>query len=360
MIKDFNIKQLKQYIVIFVWVVGLSSCSVSSNNGGDEQNKKYNFNLYDYFEISDLVNKEDFDLKGPVKSMIKYKPTKSSNLIKVKRSKDFVVFFDKQGDFQKRIVYHSGNYFFQGKKKLEEFVINKDHKKELVENNFLLDTTILRLRNVYDKKGRLLSTENPKNKIVYHYNDEGYIIKSENFKNPNTIGVVNEKPISIYTFKFLNETHKVKKRTDLRPEFNRNEEHLFFYPDGSIKKTMWLNERDTTLVTYNKNHKMTFYSRSRNGKVDEKKSYTYTTEGLLVNEYIFKYSRNFQEITYQYDKEGNPNLINTFDGDGNLIASLRYFYTYDNYGNWLSRTSRRTYNNQTVDGDYITREISYH
>lgn len=342
---------MKYYSIIFS--ILLISCS--SKKLTKVEYKKFNSPLIDYFDENDRETVNDFDAHGNIKSIIQYKPIKTFDKNLKNRSKNFQILFNKEGLLLKKITYHSGNYFFQGKVKLEERVTYLDSSKVLIEKNHLLDSVINEYKNFYDNKGRLISSENFRNKVIYIYDKKNRIV-NQKFLRDNQLYVD-------YNYTFLQDTLKEKKKNNSNKIFNNYREYYVYYPNGNLKEHRIEGVSDTITEKFNKDEKPIYYYKSYRGDVKNIRKYLYDTKGLLKEEKIFKYARDYLTILYKYDSYDNLIQIKKYDGStGEIMLIENYKYDYDSRGNWIVKTIQRKNAEGSIlyNSNHISRDITYY
>lgn len=93
-----------------------------------------------------------------------------------------------------------------------------------------------------------------------------------------------------------------------------------------------------------------------NGVPDEALEMVYSTEGNLISEIHFEYSKEeksfspVKKITYQYAENGMRTLAKT-EASGQ-VRTENYIYQFDTRGNWIKRIN-------TPENTYTTRRIKY-
>lgn len=321
----------------------------------------YNFPLSNYFDDTDEVSREDYNLQGDVKSVTYYTKIPLANVNSTKKkNKFFEVNYDEQGRFVEKKIFYVGSFFFNGKVKRTTTVTYDSLGKVLVDKDMSKDSIEIVYRNKYDKNGNLLETESKRGARTYAYDDKGRVIKEEGYKKVgDTFHFNNPKELlTVYTYEYIDEYHKIKKKLKKNNFDVPYDEHFYYRKNGSLDSTQIATSQDTITIKYDENKNVIYYNKIFKGEDYYKKQYTYNQDGLLVKENVFRKGEVYQTVTYTYDNNKNPTSIETCLANTNCLETF-LTYEYDDKHNWIKKESRQILDNREI-GNVEYREISYY
>lgn len=311
------------------------------------------------------TDREKDDLKGPVMVL-----TQSSYKAK------------KEGD---RVI--KGSRYLQPWESDKQYVYDKEGRK--IES---YDLGLTGVKNKYTNKyagDKLIEAASYRGEdqlehtFVYTYNDEG---NSMTYQRIDANGEKGFKRYSIYDSEDkLLELGSFESNGDL---YSRN---IREYDDNGncISNDRYSGPLEelvsTTTFTYdNKNQLTKKVTLNPDGSIKEQVFYRYNEEGKLQDEATFDGNKNLKGgDSYKYDTKGNVTghidvkpikensvrLDKTYDPNGNVTSSKtrllsgqkigkdhRYTYTYDAYGNWITRI---TFEDEAPTR-FIERDIKYY
>lgn len=344
---------MKKYFLYSVLLI-ITGCQTSSRYIDTNIEINENFPLQDFFKDNSIIDVTDFDTKGNVKQIIQYKATATPVTDSAKLNKDFEVFFDKKQRFIKRNIYHTGSYFFHGKVKTEQTVSYSANKKKFIEKDFSKDSSEVILLNVYNKKGKLIKTQNQQSSRNYLYNTKGRLLQEEinsiNLKNPIT-----------YKYHFITPLHKTKERVLTNNLINTPQiEHFYYREDGTLyKRIIATSQIDSTLNIYNKKRSLEHFYKNTRGKPYRESIYTYNDDNLLIKEETYRRGKKIMTTICNYDSNKNPIKITSYSPQNKIELETSYSYKYDEYNNWTTQKMERKSGEKTLLNTIVKRKIHY-
>ncbi len=238
---------------------------------------------YTYNKYGKLIQTISFDRNGTEKSKSTYEYDKYGNTSKVA-------------------------YFYNGK--LNSITIYKDN---------------LNYKNFYYSNGVLSYV------MVYNYNNENYLIKTEKWDSE-------EKELLEYTeYKYNSFNQQISYET-----FDSKGNSIYlsktYYNDhGQTKQNEYYTNGKLSYTYYYKDNKMYKYENYRNNEIDSTTLYYYNSDGKQIKREQFKNNKLENIYKYYYDKFGNQYKQETIDSNGNIIS--KYINYYSNTG----KLQRRVY-----------------
>lgn len=322
----------------------------------------YNYPQYDYFVAKGQNSISDFDLRGNVKKVVQYKAIQ--NPATTNKSKDFELSFTPEGNLLSISRYHTGSFFFHGRKDIEITVVYRGREKILIENHIMADSSTVRLKNTYDRLGNLITTEDELSLRKYYYDSEERVIKEEQYQKINSR--VQNSPVSTHFIEFKNDTYKVKTRQNEEiPQENllfRNTFHEFYYYDdaGILEKRQTATASDTITFLYNKNRQLLSESHNRGGRPFRATTYGYDDQNRLVEENLFRQGTLYQTHNYQYDETGNLIKKTSYLNSRKLSETI-HIYTYDTNNNWITKSTvvKDFFDDKEYEFGILSRDIEY-
>ncbi|SHI32013.1 YD repeat-containing protein [Mesonia phycicola] len=342
-------------ILLFLFV----SCLPKTNSG---KVNNYNFPLFDNFDDTDEVSKEDYNLYGEVKKVTYYTKIPLANVNSTKKkNKSFEVNYDKEGRFMEKNIFYVGSFFFNGKVKRTTTVTYDSLGKVLVDKDMSKDSIEIVYRNKYDKNGNLLETESKRGARKYTYDDKDRVIKEEGYKKlGDTFNFNNPKELStVYTYEYVDDYHKIKKKLKSNNFDTSYNEHYYYRKNGSLDSTQIATSQDTITTKYDENKNVIYYNKIYKGKDYYKKIYTFNQKKLLVEEKIYRKGEIYQNVTYTYDENRNLTNTKTCMSNRNCIETS-FKYEYDNKHNWVKKESIQSMGDNKEVGYVEYRDIMYY
>ncbi len=119
----------------------------------------------------------------------------------------------------------------------------------------------------------------------------------------------------------------------------------------------------TVRYTYEDGRLTKAVERGPEGELLSREVYIYDESGRVEVKRFYDATDSERTRTrYRYDEHGNVVNERTVDGEDTLVALLRYRYTYDEQGNWLTKTTlfRDSEEAEFEQQSLETRTIKYH
>ena len=289
------------------------------------------------FSVSLSINThlENEELKGKVKSVkeTSYRVKQSGNaIVKVEKEGESNSYreFNKQGNY-KKIEYYKVDDSFIGK---YSYMYDNDDNNIQINWSDSKGVLLQEHHYAYDRKGNanVYKMIYPDERGLYFtdsitYNNNDNKIKEIRY-HPNNIDIINKK-----TFTYNKEGHKIEEKT-----FG-NIKHVFQYKYNSKGKKIEQKEYDehenlVSKINYNTEGKKIEENLTTPINIS-KVIYSYNTKGQLietfqtdkVNSYKAK-GKTLETLTFQDDKSNDK-----------VLRELLVKYTYDEKGNWITKTT---------------------
>ncbi|MFL9845110.1 RHS repeat domain-containing protein [Flavobacterium rhizosphaerae] len=244
----------------------------------------------------------------------------------------------KEGRLKKKIEVQ----FMNGKPAMEtEYIwdLQGGNNIEIIKRSSIDQKLISRIEMKYEsgrmtEKNTFNRQNNPTDKIKYTYDNQGNLVKEEQYLNSEYVQVK-----TVYKYDEANkkivESQYSKDSLVYNMSYKYDGDNVIekkaTAPDGTIQYSQeFTYDNKGNVLT------QTIYDSFDNSTLTD--TYVYDDAGNKAKWSVEKNGKKEADVFYEYDKEKNMTSAKALNGEGASIENRKYTFEYDDKGNWVKKT----------------------